>query len=121
MVTTFETAGTYKNGSGLTPPTLRMHGMRYYLLHVPPYIYIYIYSTSSNLYTPDSVSLTSLACQLTLVLYVYQPWIHINFLFVLESLGKTSDGWWIVLVVCEQVPCIFQFGSVCTYVHEKNM
>ena len=33
------------------------------LLHVPPYIYIYIYRTSSNLYTPDSVSLASLACQ----------------------------------------------------------
>ena len=49
-----------KNGSGLIPPTLRMQGMYYYYgirtsIHI--YIYIYIYRTSSNLYTPDSVSL----------------------------------------------------------------
>ena len=35
-----------KNGSGLTPPTLRMRGMRYYYgtctsIHI--YIYIYVY------------------------------------------------------------------------------
>ena len=34
------------------------------MLHIPPYIYIYIYHTSSNLYTPDSVSL---ARQLSIV------------------------------------------------------
>ena len=34
------------------------------MAHVPPYIYIYIYRTSSNLYTPDSVSLASLARQI---------------------------------------------------------
>ena len=38
------------------------------MAYVPPYIYIYIYiyiyRTSSNLYTPDSVSLASLARQL---------------------------------------------------------
>ena len=33
-----------KIGSGLTLPTLRMRGMYYHLLHVPPYcIYIYIF------------------------------------------------------------------------------
>ena len=54
-------------GSGLTPPTIRMHGMRYYYgTHtcISKHVYIHTYRTSSNLYTPDSVSLASLACQL---------------------------------------------------------
>ena len=39
------------------------------MAYVPPYIYIYIYRTSSNLYTPDRVSLTSLARQLDISIF----------------------------------------------------
>ena len=45
------------------------------MLHVVPYIYIYtyihIYGASSNLYTPDSVSLSSLARMPHIPPYVY--------------------------------------------------
>ena len=65
MVITFETAGHTKNSCGLTPPTLRIRGMRYYFAsRTSIHIYIYTYRTSSNLYTPDSGSLASLARQL---------------------------------------------------------
>ena len=46
---TFETAGMYKNGCNLTPPTLCMRGMRYYYGKCTS-THIYIYHTSSNLY-----------------------------------------------------------------------
>ena len=42
LVTKFKTAGPYKNVSGLTPPTLRMRGMRYYY-GICTSIHIYIY------------------------------------------------------------------------------
>ena len=61
--TTFETAGTYKKWLWPTPPILRICGMRYYFASrtsIHTYIYIYTYRTSSNLYTPDSVSLARL-------------------------------------------------------------
>ena len=43
LVTTFETAGTYKKWCGLTPPTLRICGMRYFASRTSIHTYIYIY------------------------------------------------------------------------------
>ena len=46
---------------------------------VPPYIYIYTYRISSNLYTPDSASLASLARQKIQVLleeFLRESWVH---------------------------------------------
>ena len=43
LIATFKTAGTYKNGSVLTLPTLRMRGMRYYYgIHTSIRICIYL-------------------------------------------------------------------------------
>ena len=40
LVATIETTAAYKNGCGLTRPTLHMRSIRYYLLPVPPYIMV---------------------------------------------------------------------------------
>ena len=57
VVTMFEMAGMYKNGSGLTPPILHMRRMCYYLLHVPPYIYTYTPSTRQRLVYKNDIPL----------------------------------------------------------------
>ena len=70
VVTTFKTAGTYKkwlwpNSAHITYAWHALLIWHTYLhTYIYIYIYIYIYRTSSNLYTPDSVSLASLARQL---------------------------------------------------------
>ena len=68
LVTTFETAGTYKKWQWPYSAhiTYTWHALLLWhtYLHTYIHIYIYIYRTSSNLYIPDSVSLASLARQL---------------------------------------------------------
>ena len=66
LVTTFETAGTYKkwlwpNSAHIT---YAWHVLQLWYTYLHTYIYIYTYRTSSNWYTPDSVSLASLSRQL---------------------------------------------------------
>ena len=65
LVTTFETS-TYKKWlwPNSTYITYTWHALLLWHTYLHTYIYIYIYRTSSNLYTPDSVSLASLARQL---------------------------------------------------------
>ena len=58
LVTTFETAGTYKKWLWPNSAYITLRGMRYYYgTRTSIHIYIYTYRISSNLYTPDSVSL----------------------------------------------------------------
>ena len=66
VVTTFETAGTYKN-DGQTPPTLHMHGMRYYLVHVPLSLYIYTYTVPARICTPLIVFHSLLFCAVLVI------------------------------------------------------
>ena len=75
LVTTLETAGTYKEW--LWPNsayiTYVWHALLFCFTYLHTYIYIYTYRTSSNLYTPDSVSHTSLARQLFLGVVLIIP------------------------------------------------
>ena len=67
VVTTFKTAGMYKKWQWPNSAhiTYAWHALVIWY-NTSIHIYIYIYRTSSNLYTPDSVSLASLARQLLL-------------------------------------------------------